>query len=89
MACTIQNKVMFADKKSTERPGHPNPSSTRLGFYEEYHPELYKDTEFLTRFIAAQKWIFARTMPQCPHWYVVRGKGPIEEEFGLFRKVLS
>ena len=67
-----------------ERPGHPNPSFSKPGFYEEYHPQLSPDTEFLEQFINSQKWIFARTMPRCPHWYVVCGKGPIEEEFVKF-----
>jgi len=29
--------------------------------------------EFITIFIAKEKWTFAKTMPQWPHWYVVRG----------------
>ena len=51
---------------------------------EEYSPKLVADPDFLRQFIAAQKWRFAKTMPQCPHWYVVRGKGPKEEEFAMF-----
>lgn len=51
---------------------------------EEYHPDLVADPEFLRRFIASQAWTFAKTMPQCPHCYVVRGKGPREADFALF-----
>ena len=53
-------------------------------FHEEHHPDLAADPEFLREFIASQKWTFAKTMPQWPHWYVVRGKGPSEEDFAKF-----
>lgn len=35
-------------------------------------------------FIGAQRWTFARTMPQWPHEYIVRGKGNTSEEFSAF-----
>lgn len=53
-------------------------------FHEEHHPDLAADPEFLREFIASQKWTFAKTMPQWPHWYVVRGKGPKEDDFARF-----
>ena len=79
-----QSTSLFRGTANSVRPGHPNPSCVRPGFYEEYHPDLSHDTGFLEGFIAVQKWIFARTMPKCPHWYVVRGKGPIDGEFIKF-----
>jgi hypothetical protein len=81
-----QNSVvaLFNEEANPARLGHPNPSVKMPGLYEEYHPELSPDTAFLERFIETQKWRFASTMPKCPHWYVVRGKGPIEEEFVKF-----
>ena len=30
----------------------------------------------LERFVAAQKWHFAKTMPQWPHWYCLRWEAP-------------
>lgn len=57
---------MFGDRKTTERPGHPNLSLTRPGLYEEHHPELLLDSDFLDQFIKIQEWRFARTMPQGP-----------------------
>jgi hypothetical protein len=55
-----------------------------MQFHEEHHPDLEADPEFLREFIASQTWTFAKTMPQWPHWYVVRGKGPSEEGFARF-----
>ena len=57
---------------------------TIVRFHEEYHPDLVADPDFLRRFIASQKWREAKTMPHCPHSYVVRGKGPTEEDFARF-----
>jgi len=34
-------------------------------------------------FIAKHEWTFAKTMPQWPHWYVVR-KNCIDDEFVSF-----
>ena len=31
-------------------------------------------------FVVANRWHFAKTMPQCPHWYVVR-RECVDEEF--------
>ena len=65
-------------------PGElPIPSTTEQ-LQEEYHPDLVADPDFLRDFIASQTWTFAKTMPQCPHWYIVRGKGPKEEDFARF-----
>lgn len=32
-------------------------------------------------FIEGQRWTFAKTMPQHPHEYIVRGKGNTDDEF--------
>lgn len=32
------------------------------------------DLQHLAAFIDANEWTFAKTMPNLPHWYVVRGK---------------
>lgn|GEM_PF-1564424 len=55
-----------------------------MQLHEEYHPELRADLEFLHNFISSQNWCEAKTMPHCPHSYVVRGKGPKEEDFARF-----
>lgn len=81
---------MPSDLSASERPGHPNPSLIRPGFFEEHHPELCLDSGFLDQFIKSQEWRFAKTMPKCPHWYVVRGKGPSEDDFvGFVRHIRS
>lgn len=33
------------------------------------------------RFINSQDWRFSRTMPQWPHWYIIRGEGNRREDF--------
>lgn len=40
--------------------------------------------EDIERFINANEWTFARTMPQNPHWYIVRAKCSSEEDFKGF-----
>jgi hypothetical protein len=43
------------------------------------------DIERLRNFIARCEWTFAKTMPWCPHEYIVRGQCPLsEEEFIYF-----
>jgi len=45
------------------------------------------DAEFIS---ASQSfaWTFAKTMPQCPHWYIVRGKTADNETyFAMFRAI--
>jgi len=40
--------------------------------------------------VAAQsfEWTFAKTMPECPHWYIVRGKTADDETyFAMFRAI--
>lgn len=36
--------------------------------------------------IRAQRWIFAKTMPQCPHWYALRKEARSDQEFCRFIK---
>jgi hypothetical protein len=44
-----------------------------------------KEWDKLQEMIARCKWTFAKTMPWCPHEYIVRGKCPLsEEEFQYF-----
>ena len=38
----------------------------------------------IERFIGSNTWTFAKTMPQHPHWYVVRAKCNDEEAFKGF-----
>ena len=38
------------------------------------------DYDKLRSMIARCKWTFAKTMPQCPHEYIVRGKCPLSDE---------
>jgi hypothetical protein len=33
------------------------------------------DERWAKDFIATQEWRFAKTMPQWPHWYIIRGEG--------------
>ena len=43
------------------------------------------DFDKLRSMIARCEWTFAKTMPQCPHEYIVRGKCPLsDEEFVFF-----
>lgn len=43
-----------------------------------------KEWEKLREMIARCTWTFAKTMPWCPHEYIVRGKCPLSEEEFLF-----
>lgn len=38
----------------------------------------------LRNFIGAHEWIFAKTMPQIPHWYTLRRKATRDEDFAAF-----
>jgi hypothetical protein len=40
--------------------------------------------EDLARFVEAQMWRFARTMPQWPHWYCLRDKCDDQAAFFAF-----
>jgi hypothetical protein len=40
--------------------------------------------EDVERFIKANKWTFAKTMPHNPHWYIVRAQCNSEEDFKGF-----
>ena len=42
--------------------------------------------EDVRRFTAAARWIFARTMPDSPHWYTLRKESPAPafEAFVMF-----
>lgn len=42
------------------------------------------DIDRLCKMIARCQWTFAKTMPQCPHEYIVRGKCPLTEEEFLY-----
>jgi hypothetical protein len=43
-----------------------------------------EDIEKLREMIARCEWTFAKTMPWCPHEYIVRGKCPLSEEEFLY-----
>ena len=68
----------------TESADHWLTSQSPAQLHMEYLPHLVADPDFLRHFIMSQKWREATTMPQCPHSYVVRGKGPKEEDFARF-----
>lgn len=42
----------------------------------------YEPTPTMREWIARQTWTFAKTVPEQPHWYVVRAKLPPEEVDG-------
>lgn len=42
----------------------------------------------LRAFIAAHPWTFAKTMPQWPHWYVVKAKHPMPDLFPTFASTI-
>lgn len=42
------------------------------------------DQERIRKMIARCQWTFAKTMPWCPHEYIVRGKCPLTEEEFLY-----
>lgn len=42
------------------------------------------DYDRLREMISRCQWTFAKTMPQCPHEYIVRGKCPLTEEEFLY-----
>ena len=47
-----------------------------------------KEWDKLREMIARCTWTFAKTMPWCPHEYIVRGKCPLsEEEFVYFIEI--
>jgi hypothetical protein len=48
------------------------------------HGDLPMTADDIDRFIAANTWTFAKTMPQNPHWYVVRAKCNDETAFEGF-----
>lgn len=39
------------------------------------------DFEDFEAFVERMDWTFAKSMPQIPHWYVIRGRDCSEEEF--------
>ena len=42
-----------------------------------------KDKE-IQQFIGDHEWVFAKTMPQIPHWYTLRSKAQPDEGFSAF-----
>lgn len=40
--------------------------------------------EEIRRFIADSEWVFAKTMPQIPHWYTLRRKARCDASFEEF-----
>ncbi len=36
------------------------------------------------KFIDDQEWVFAKTMPQIPHWYTLKRKARSEDDFAAF-----
>ena len=43
-----------------------------------------EDWDRLREMIARCQWTFAKTMPWCPHEYIVRGKCPLSEDEFLY-----
>jgi len=49
--------------------------------------DLLTDIEF-TAIAQSFKWTYAKTMPQCPHEYIVRGKTADDDSyFAMFRTI--
>ena len=46
--------------------------------------EKIGDLDNLRDLIARCEWTYAKTMPQCPHEYIVRGKCPLTDEEFLY-----
>jgi hypothetical protein len=46
------------------------------------------DLERARALIKAQTWTFAKTMPQCPHWYSVRKRWANEEDFEWLVRII-
>ncbi len=42
------------------------------------------DTERIAAYINSVKWVFAKTMPENPHEYIVRGKQLSDDDFVSF-----
>ncbi len=40
--------------------------------------------EEIRQFIGDHEWVFAKTMPQIPHWYTLRSKAQRDEDFSAF-----
>ena len=38
----------------------------------------------IRRFIEESEWVFAKTMPEIPHWYTLRRKARCSETFSTF-----
>ena len=57
-----------------------------LRMQRTYSQHLLKTEEWnkLRDMIARCEWTFAKTMPWCPHEYIVRGKCPLTEEEFLY-----
>ena len=58
----------------------------QLRFQRRYNSFFIKPEEYerLREMIARCHWTFAKTMPQCPHDYIVRGKCPLTDEEFLY-----
>ena len=63
----------------------------QLKMQRRYSSHFVKPEEWekLREMIARCEWTFAKTMPWCPHEYIVRGKCPLTEEDFLYFVVLS
>ena len=47
----------------------------------------YEDWEFVRRIVGKSNFIFAKTMPQCPHYYMLR-KESVDSEFVRFVEII-
>ena len=66
--------------------GFADPDGVSGKILEEYYDYLKKEPDYdrLREMIARCQWTFAKTMPQCPHEYIVRGKCPLAEDEFLY-----
>jgi hypothetical protein len=53
---------------------------------EDYQHFTPLTPEEVRRFIKAWRWIYAKTMPQCPHFYALRKEARRDENFRRFIK---
>lgn len=74
----VQRSINFAQKQTIADEHHEASSNSQYLNNMEYNEERLK------ALIAKCKWTFAKTMPTCPHEYIVRGKCALTDEEFLY-----
>ena len=55
------------------RPTSPKAGATGRRLWLPEARTTAGERKWISEFVASQTWIFARSMPQWPHWYIIRG----------------